>query len=223
MGHVGFIYKYTSPSGKIYIGQTTRNLKTRAGRKGSHYQFYDTPFCRAIRKYGWEKFIVEILEELYCANKKDLIACLNDREEYYIKTLNSIDSKIGYNCRTSGESHIVSKETRKKISDANKGRTLSLEHRAKISASLVGIKRKPVDTRTREKMRLAKIGKKLAIGHKNNIARATMGNSRALKRVDMETVLRLYNDGMSYRGIANHLGNITHMTVAKNIRLYKGI
>ena len=38
MSYKGFIYKYTSPSGKFYIGQTTKDPKKRAGYKGEDIQ-----------------------------------------------------------------------------------------------------------------------------------------------------------------------------------------
>jgi hypothetical protein len=52
----GVIYKYTSPSGKSYIGQTVREDQ----RKKEHYYLaycyenskFDTKFYKAIRKYG---------------------------------------------------------------------------------------------------------------------------------------------------------------------------
>ena len=59
----GFIYKYTSPSGKSYIGQTIRSLKERAGKNGTCYKNCSV-FYKAIQKYGLENFKIEILYEL---------------------------------------------------------------------------------------------------------------------------------------------------------------
>lgn len=56
----GYIYKYTSPSGKSYIGQTTYSLAHRAGNNGEQYKKCPS-FYRAIQKYGFENFQVEIL------------------------------------------------------------------------------------------------------------------------------------------------------------------
>ena len=53
------IYKYTSPSGKSYIGQTSRDPEKRA-RRGEGYK--DSPkFYNAIKKYGFDSFQFEIL------------------------------------------------------------------------------------------------------------------------------------------------------------------
>lgn len=56
----GYIYKYTSPSGKSYIGQTIQSLSDRAGHNGKNYAGCPL-FYRAIEKYGFENFEVEIL------------------------------------------------------------------------------------------------------------------------------------------------------------------
>lgn len=93
----GYIYKYTSPSGKCYIGQTINSLKERAKSliNGNGYKKC-TVFWKAIKKYGWSNFKVEILEEV----KVDL---LNDKEKYYILLFNSLIPN-GYNLTIGGES-----------------------------------------------------------------------------------------------------------------------
>ena len=88
----GFVYKYTSPSGKIYIGKTKTTLKERAknnakGYKGCPY------FYKAIQKYGWENFEVEILEEVP-------LEFLGESELDYITKYNSTNREIGYNIST---------------------------------------------------------------------------------------------------------------------------
>jgi hypothetical protein len=49
----GFIYKYTSPYGKSYIGQTTRSLKERAKTANGIGYSCCTYFFNAIQKYGF--------------------------------------------------------------------------------------------------------------------------------------------------------------------------
>lgn len=58
----GTIYKYTSPSGKVYIGQTVNSQEQRA-KKGEGYKGCPA-FYRAIQKYGFENFLYEVLEEV---------------------------------------------------------------------------------------------------------------------------------------------------------------
>lgn len=63
------IYKYTSPSGGVYIGQTCRDLKLRSCLEGQGYlyrnketgEFLQPAIANAIIKYGWDNFQKEIL------------------------------------------------------------------------------------------------------------------------------------------------------------------
>ena len=92
---MGIIYKYTSPSGKSYIGQTINTMAQRAGGKeGQNYKgcvaFYD-----AIKKYGFENFTKEILEE--CDNE-----ILDEREQYWIKHYKT-QVPYGYNLTAGGQ------------------------------------------------------------------------------------------------------------------------
>lgn len=93
---MGIIYKYTSPSGKIYIGKTKNTLEERAkDEEGSGYKGC-TRFYAAIQKYGFCNFKREIIEE--CDNK-----ILNDKEQYWIAYYNSTDQNIGYNILSGGD------------------------------------------------------------------------------------------------------------------------
>ena len=89
----GWIYKYTSPSGKSYIGQTTYSLYDRAGLNGRCYQNCST-FYAAIQKYGFENFQVEILDEV----PKEL---LETKEAQYIQEYNTLLPN-GYNYHERG-------------------------------------------------------------------------------------------------------------------------
>ena len=72
----GWIYKYTSPSGKSYIGQTVYSLYDRAGLNGRCYKSCAV-FYAAIQKYGFENFDVEILDQV-------LESDLTDKERFMI-------------------------------------------------------------------------------------------------------------------------------------------
>ena len=93
---MGKIYKVTNNiNKKIYIGQTIQdenirwNHHIREALNGS-----DTKFHRALRKYGKDGFIWEVIEEV--DNDK-----LNEREIYWISYYNSY--KQGYNSTTGGD------------------------------------------------------------------------------------------------------------------------
>lgn len=92
----GYIYKYTSPSGKSYIGQTINSLANRAKnlQTGVGYKKC-TLFWKAINKYGWNKFLVTILAEVP-------IDQLNIKEQEFIKLYNTITPN-GYNLTNGGE------------------------------------------------------------------------------------------------------------------------
>lgn len=85
----GFIYCYTSPSNKRYIGQTKTTLKERAQKNGKGYKNCKA-FDNAIKKYGWENFSVEILQEVP-------LDVLDETEIQYILFYDTINPEKGYN------------------------------------------------------------------------------------------------------------------------------
>lgn len=118
----GFVYMTTNNvNGKRYIGQ----------RK--YYGRYDTYLgsgrilLLAIEKYGKENFTREILEE--CDTKE----ALNEREQYWIDYYNADTSELFYNIEKGGEGGFGSG-----VNSPWYGRHLSLEHKARLSASKVG-------------------------------------------------------------------------------------
>jgi group I intron endonuclease len=128
------IYKITNNiNNKIYIGQTIEDLKKRWSRhnwtctKGRNAM----AITNAIIKYGKENFIIEQIDT---ANTIDE---LNDKEIYYINKLNSL-SPNGYNLTTGGGNKRLSEETKRKISESNKGKKRSEETKRKLSESHKG-------------------------------------------------------------------------------------
>ena len=90
----GFIYSYTSPSGKKYIGQTTTSLIKRSGKRGRGYLGCNV-FYNAIKKYDFENFTPEIIGEF--AFKE-----LNEKEQEYIRKFNTFIPN-GYNLKDGGQ------------------------------------------------------------------------------------------------------------------------
>jgi group I intron endonuclease len=87
------IYKITSPSGKIYIGQSTRLEE----RKKSYKRLEctgQTRLYRSLLKYSFSEHIFEIIEE--CT-----IGDLNIRERYW-QDYYGVLSKKGLNCKLTG-------------------------------------------------------------------------------------------------------------------------
>tara|TARA_R110000868_G_scaffold406567_1_gene687120 strand:- start:479 stop:931 length:453 start_codon:yes stop_codon:yes gene_type:complete len=81
------IYKITSPSGKIYIGQSV-NIKRRIEQH--KYSKLITPLCRSFNKYGFENHKIETIEQ--CDVK-----LLNERERYWQDYFDATGA-FGLNC-----------------------------------------------------------------------------------------------------------------------------
>jgi group I intron endonuclease len=147
-----FIYKITNLiNGKIYIGQTTTTIEKRWKRHSWSCTQKDPKMAitYAIKKYGKENFKIEQIDT---ANS---IKELNEKEIFYIKSFNSL-SPNGYNLTTGGLNKVLSEETRKKISQSNKGKIVSDETRKKSSESHKGYK---VKKETKEKISIALKGR----------------------------------------------------------------
>jgi len=112
---MGIIYLITSPSGKMYVGQTIQPLDKRwkqhidASRK--EYKDHCKVLNKSLRKYGDKHFKIEILEE--CEEEY-----LNEKELLYIEKYNTIVPN-GMNIKKGGS------DTKQKISDSLKGRQVS--------------------------------------------------------------------------------------------------
>lgn len=110
MTNYGRIYIIkNSVNNKVYVGQTKVSLKLRfqnhlsAARNGKDYII-----GKAIRKYGEDKFYIELLEE--CCIEE-----LNDREKYWIDYFNSTNNRFGYNISTGGNVTRTTRELNKEV------------------------------------------------------------------------------------------------------------
>jgi group I intron endonuclease len=83
-------------SGKVYIGQSVNIAK----RIKSHRKEAECTYLRnAIKCYGWDAFEVCVLEKI------DDVASLNEREQYWMDTMQSYNHSRGYNIATKAGSH----------------------------------------------------------------------------------------------------------------------
>ena len=136
-------------NGKVYIGITMQKPEIRWGKNGNNYK--SSPhFYSAIQKYGWDNFEHNIL---FTGLTKEE-ACLKEQE--LIKYFNSMNREFGYNSTSGGDvftmneetkqkisqalmgnqngfGHPCSEEKKKKISEAQKGRKFTEEHKQKLS------------------------------------------------------------------------------------------
>jgi group I intron endonuclease len=111
------IYKITSPTGKIYIGQSI-DLKKRLNTYRSMYKSTkrQVKLYRSIEKYGWLNHQFDIIE--YCS-----IEDLNCSERFW-QDIFDVIGENGLNCilQNCGDARrICSQETKDKISKANSG------------------------------------------------------------------------------------------------------
>lgn len=99
----GYIYKLTSPNGKCYIGQTFNIKKRISEYKTFHHCQNQRKIYNALKKYGFDNFILDILEEITFEEVNTIKEILNSLEIMYISKYNSI--KEGYNICVGGNQH----------------------------------------------------------------------------------------------------------------------
>lgn len=125
------IYKITSPSGKIYIGQSW-NISNRKSYYKNRCSRSQALIYKSISKYGWDKHKFEIIHDL----PKDVSQqVLDDYEVYYIDVYKSSGFSM-LNIREGGSRGKHTIETRKKMSDNWNRPKLSKDKRNKISEKL---------------------------------------------------------------------------------------
>ena len=128
----GIIYKYTNQiNNKVYIGQTINEYKRIYAHKHT-LNSWRSYFHNAIKKYGYDKFVYEILEEIDDADVKELKIKLDTLEQKYISVYKSNDPNFGYNLTLGGGGTLglkQSKESNLKRSRTHKakGKTLTKE------------------------------------------------------------------------------------------------
>ena len=131
------IYKITSPSNKIYIGQS-KDIERRFQQYQSNYCRTQIRLIHSFNKYGIDNHIFEILEE--CEKSE-----LNIKERYY-QDYYDVIGKQGLNCmltNTDSLPRVFSEETRLKLTKAKTGVKFSQETKDKISKIHKGKKHSP--------------------------------------------------------------------------------
>jgi len=169
------IYRLISPSGKSYIGLTSRKFRVRHNEHinshKSHWVNRCKKLCCSFDKYPPETWTHEIL---YITDIKE------EAEQKEIEFIEKFDSiKNGYNVLVGGNlgtrNIVISEQTREKL--RNRPRKLnSPETREKISQSNKG---RIVSVSTREKLRQANLGKIYGESTREKISLRLFGNKFA--------------------------------------------
>lgn len=198
----GYIYKITNKvNNNFYIGQTKTSINKRYVNHKSEAKRnkIDCPIYRAMRKYGIENFEVSEIEKITYETKEELTETLNELEMHYIEKLkpayNAAPGGLGstgvpwteerkekFKKLMSGENNPCfgkpkSEETRKKLSDALKGRVVTEDTRKQISESMKGVQ-KSEETRKKMKEAASKRTNKMPTGKDHH-------NSKSINQYDL--------------------------------------
>lgn len=125
----GIIYKAAGPDGRVYVGQTTLELKRRKrqhayrAKKGDRREAFQI----ALLDEGFENFQ---WDEIDTAETQEE---LDQKEKRWVVHYKSDDPQYGYNTFEGGSNSKHTAETKRKISEANKGKQRSVEVRQKYS------------------------------------------------------------------------------------------
>jgi len=166
------IYKITSPTNKVYIGQATNIDKRKSYYKSLNCKNQQKLF-HSLKKYGFNAHNFEVLCE--CKESE-----LTEREDFYIRFYNSIES--GLNLKEAGPHGKLSDESKLRISIGNKGLKKALgkkrsdETKKKMSEAMKG-KRGTFTGRKHTDQTKATMSKK-AIGNKNFLGKKHSESSK---------------------------------------------
>jgi len=122
------IYKITSPSNKVYIGQSWNLIKREKDYKSLANIIRQRKIYNSMKKYGVDKHIFEILHIL---SDTTIQKELDYWEIYYWKYFISQGFEM-LNIKEPGKGGRLDIETKEKISKSNKGRIRSEEVMSKI-------------------------------------------------------------------------------------------
>ena len=171
MNKVCGIYKITSPTNKVYIGQST-NILFRFGAYKRLNCKKQTYLYNPFLKHGVENHTFEIIEE--CS-----IDILNEREVYYVELYDTFNSKNGLNLMGGGGNTAVrSEETKAKIREARKGMkpNLGKKHSEETKKKLSILNKGNINSK----------GIKLSEEHKKKISESMKGKKNSLGKKHSE-------------------------------------
>ena len=173
------IYKAENKvDGMVYIGKTIQPLQKRKLKHQNGAIHRTTIFLhRALRKYGFENFSWEILDETF--NEQYALKVL---EPHYIQKFKSNDPRFGYNMTSGGEGvsgFTHSEKTKQKIRKGNRGKHRSTKTKARISKARTGTKHSEETKQKMSKTKTNRQRKPFSVEHKRKIAMARTGTKHS--------------------------------------------
>lgn len=198
------IYKITSPTSKIYIGQSVNILRRFSVHKRNNNIKKQPRLYGSFAKYGVENHSFEIIE--LCEVNQ-----LCERERYWQDFYNAIGVN-GLNCclqKTNDKNYVTSYEVRKKISDLAKGRKHTDETKLKLSVKHKG---KKLSKEHVEKIVLKLKGRK---GHSKKATQETKDLCRLKASKHKSKIVIDKNTGVFYESAkeASDMLKIKHSTL----------
>lgn len=154
------IYKITSPSGRIYIGES-KELKRRIAKYKKMYKSDSRQhkLYNSLKKYGWEAHVIEVIEEC----EIDELLC---RERFWQDFYDVLGQK-GLNCKLTecgDKKQVHSEETIEKMRAFHTGKEVSMETRERMRVAQSGENSawygKRHSEETKQLIRISKIGGK---------------------------------------------------------------
>lgn len=130
------IYKITSPSGRVYVGQSW-NMARRFAKYRTKYNAHQPKLHNSLLKYGFHNHTVEIVKTF----SSDVSQSELDRQEQICIDLCRAEGQRMMNVREAGSHGRMSEESKIKMRAASTGRRLSPEAKRKISIANTGKKR----------------------------------------------------------------------------------
>lgn len=188
------IYKITSPSGKVYIGQSWHIIhrwadygkKTTKSQRHLHFSF---------NKYGKKAHDFQILHELPPDVEQEVL----DRYEQLYMDLYRDAGFVLMNCKEAGAKGKLSEETKRRVSESLKGRAV-------WNKGLTGVVK--MSEATRDKMRIASkahgspwnYGRKMSDKTRSAIAKANIGRKKSVEEREKLSISLM---GRPYHGKNN--------------------
>lgn len=172
------IYKITSPSGRVYIGQSW-NIKERWRGYHKGHSKYQPLLHNSFLKYGVEEHVFEIIQDLSENSEQNT---LNFYEQLYMDLYRSFGVPL-LNLREGGIGGKLAEETKRKLSLLRKGKCTGIEnhrygtHHSQESKNNLSQKMKGrvFSEETLNKMRLAQKGKIISQTQRAQISKTLKG------------------------------------------------